>query len=878
MTSEEVVRTFLRFFEKHGHLRIPGASIVPKDDPTLLFINSGMAPLKPYFLGQKRPPQPNLCNVQPSIRTVDIDSVGDRQHLTLFEMLGSWSVGEYWKDHAIELAYKLLVDEFHYDPKLLYATVYSGNAEHNIPPDDESIAAWQRAGLPSDHIVPLGEDNFWGPAGKYGPCGPCTEVFFDTGPDHGPAYTPGAHFDSENRYIEIWNAGVFMEFDKQPGGLSRLGLRSVDTGSGLERMLMNLNRLDSVYETDRLQPIFQVVRQQMGSSSDDSMVLDAKIISDHLRSASFILAHGVTPSNTGRGYIPRRLIRKCVAMTTRRRLDHFRFNEVLNTIIQVVGRDYPVMSANRARILELVETESKAFALRMKQGLERLSALAAQKPFRLSGQDALSLFATFGVPMPIIRDLVGDYGGELDEAGFEEAFKQHQEVSRTGLQGEDGFDALAEVASPTVYLGEETATANGQIQAIFVNHELSEEASEGTELDIVTDRTSFYAEGGGQVGDTGLIKGPHGSVEISDTVKRLGLYFVHHGKIISGSIARGESVELVADGDRRRRIRANHSATHLLQSALRTVLGPHVQQAGSRVEPSRLRFDFQHTERVTPEQRRQIELLVNDFIRQNVPAQIELTTYPDAISRNALAFFGDTYGDTVRMVRFDGFSTELCGGSHVRATGDIGAFRIVSEASVMSGVRRIVALTGEEAIRHSQHADEILEAVANRLHVAPDNLESQIAKILDRAKQQSPAASSPKPSMGAMRTQLQTAPSGIPYLFLEADEDPVALRTMALEAADQLAAVVSLVSIRGDKTSLAVCVPKSLLDSVKANEILSQMLAAIKGGHGGGKAHLAQGGGPAGVDIEALRDAFARALGTGPTDGRIEHSLLRSGR
>ncbi|MBV9762920.1 MAG: alanine--tRNA ligase [Acidobacteriaceae bacterium] len=868
MTSEEVVQTFLRFFEKHGHLRIPGASIVPKDDPTLLFINSGMAPLKPYFLGQRRPPQPNLCNVQPCIRTVDIDSVGDRHHLTLFEMLGSWSIGQYWKDHAIELAYALLVDEFHYDPKLLYASVYSGNPDHNIPPDDESIAAWERVGLASDHIVLLGEDNFWGPAGKYGPCGPCTEVFFDTGAEHGPTYVPGGHFDSESRYIEIWNAGVFMEFDKQPNGLSRLGLRSVDTGSGLERMLMNLNRCESVYETDRLRPIFEVVREQMGGASDESVAGEAKMITDHLRSASFILAHGVTPSNTGRGYIPRRLIRKCVAMTTRRRLENFRFDEVLNTVIEVLGRDYSVLPANRNRILELMESESKAFALRMKQGLERLSALAAHKPFRLSGQDALSLFATFGVPLPIIRDLVGDYGGELDEAGFEEAFKQHQEVSRTGLQGEDGFEALAEAASPTVYLGEENTTVTGLIQALFVNQELSDRASEGAEVDIVVDRTTFYAEGGGQVGDTGIIKAPHGAVEVADTVKRLGLYFVHHGKVVSGSIARGETVELQADGERRLRIRANHSATHLLQSALRTVLGPHVQQAGSRVEASRLRFDFQHTERVTPEQRRQIELLVNSFIRKNVPAQIELTTYADAISRNALAFFGDTYGETVRMIRFDGFSTELCGGSHVRATGDIGAFRILSESSVMSGVRRIVALTGEEAIRHSQHADEILEAVSSRLHVAPDSVEGQIVKILERAKQQTPTAASGKQTTDAMRAQLQTAPSGVPYLFLEVDQDPVGLRTIALEAAEQLAAAVSLISIRGDKMSVVVCVSKSLTNSVQANDILARMLSAIKGGHGGGKAHLAQGGGPAGADINALRAAFAQALEAVPSNPR----------
>ena len=858
-TSEEVLETFLRFFESRNHLRIPSASLIPKDDPTLLFVNSGMAPLKPYFLGQQKPPQPNLCNIQPCIRTVDIDIVGDRHHLTLFEMLGSWSIGEYWKDRAIELAYDLLVNHFAIDPAKLYASVYSGDASLGIPADDESAAAWERVGMPRDHIVHLGEDNFWGPAGKYGPCGPCTEVFYDTGEAHGPTYVPGGVFDTGQRYIEIWNAGVFMEFDKQPTGLAKLALRSVDTGSGLERMVMNLNRLESVYDTDRLKPLLDAIQQQLGDAADPGVQRDSRIIADHFRAISFMVSDGAVPANIGRGYIPRRLIRKCVALTTRRGVPSFDIEGPLDVLITSAGKHYPRLTGGRARILETFEAERRAFALRLDAGLERLATLGSQTGFRLSGPDALSLFATFGLPLDVIRDVVREHGGELDEASFQEEFSRHQEVSRGAAESAAAYESL-DLLPKTTYVGEETLTGEGRITALFVGGEPRDTVSAGETVEVIVDRTPFYAESGGQIGDRGQLAGQAGTVDVTDTVKRRDIHVSHVGRVVSGSLAVGSTVELRVNAEDRRRIRASHSATHLLQSALRTVLGPHVRQSGSRVEPGRFRFDFQHGEKLTPEQRRTVELMVNEFVSRNVPAVVEQTTYQDAVSRGALAFFGDTYGAMVRMVQFEGVSTELCGGSHVRATGDIGTFRIVAESSVGSGVRRLVAATGQDAVLYGQQQEAILESIAGRLHVAPDGVDAQVSKLLERATKPASSAAAPAASgTDAIRNGLQALPDGTPYVVAELDVQPQALREAALDAADWFKAVVCLVSRADDKTSVVVTVAKTLTARFNAHELLATLMPLMDG-RGGGKPHLAQGGGRALPDVAPLQAAFEHAL------------------
>ena len=427
--TREIRDIFLRFFEGKNHLLIPGASLIPVNDPTLLFINAGMAPLKKYFTGEDVPPQPDLCNVQPCIRTIDIEEVGDRYHLTFFEMLGSWSINNYFKQRAVELAYELLVEHFGFPKDKLYATVYHGNPTRNIPPDEESARAWEAVGLPRDHIVFLGEDNFWGPAGEIGPCGPCTEVFFDTGNEYGQIYFEGGQFDT-NRYIEIWNAGVFMEFNKQAdGSLTRLKFNSVDTGSGLERMAFIMNGSDSIYDIDSIQPLLQQVQNQL-ADNDHASITTTRILTDHIRAATFILSEGILPSNEGRGYIPRRLIRKCLALTARAEKPEFDFEGIINSVIREYADLYPKLQENQRQIVNAFSQERKDFERVIGRGMKRLKQLSENPPFMISGHDAFILFSTYGMPLTLIRDFALASGGTVDEEGYLREYRQHQETSR----------------------------------------------------------------------------------------------------------------------------------------------------------------------------------------------------------------------------------------------------------------------------------------------------------------------------------------------------------------------------------------------------------------------------------------------------------------
>jgi alanyl-tRNA synthetase len=848
-TSNEVIERFLEFFQSRNHLLISRAPLVPQDDPTLLFINAGMAPLKPYFLGLKQPPQPDLCNIQPCIRTVDIDVVGDRQHLTMFEMLGSWSIGHYWKDHAIELAYDLLVNGFSYNPEKIYATIYSGSEELGIPPDTESLKAWERVGLPSDHIVPLGEDNFWGPAGEYGPCGPCTEVFFDTGEERGKKYSPGGFFDTENRYIEIWNAGVFMEFNKQPSGLERLQLRSVDTGSGLERMLMNLNQVDSVYETDRIAPVVEIVRQQL-SQKQSTVDVEAKIIADHLRALSFIAANGVQPANVGRGYIPRRLMRRIIGIALRRSVD-FQIDSPLDAIVTRMGKQYPELEKHRRNLIEQFNKEKAEFGTRVQHGLDRLRSMCSETAINLSGEDAVMLVTTFGLPMEIIRDFVREHRGRIDEEAFQKLYKRHQEVSRSGPAIEASFDRLNEIATPTAYLGEESPTGKARIQAIIVDDELRQEATDSELAGIVLDQSTFYAEAGGQVGDQGTILGASGTLSVSNTIKTKKQFWVHLGKL-SGTLRVGDVVETNVDWDRRTKIRSNHTATHLLQAALRRCLGEHVQQAGSRVEPDKLRFDFRNPSPLGIDDLQRVESVVNQFVRLDSTACVEQMPYEESRKRGALAFFGENYGDVVRVVQF-GNSIELCGGSHVRRTGEIGYFRIVSESGVGSGIRRIVAVTGEDAVRQAREFSQIVETLSTSLQIPPGMLLEHVRGLSLKPKgKDSPAVKAVADVAGKTRTNA----AGLPYLFAVVDLKDSALREQALELAEQIKGVVCLVTRRDDRVSVTITVAKSRTDSYHAEAILNKVLSAI-GGKGGGKAHLAQGGGHGDAN---LQEVFEQSL------------------
>jgi alanyl-tRNA synthetase len=868
MDSHDIREIFLRFFTERDHARIASASIIPANDPTLLFINAGMAPLKPYFLGEALPPAPDLCNVQPCVRTVDIGDVGDRHHLTFFEMLGSWSIDHYFKPRAVELAFGLLTQGFGFPVGRLYVTVFAGDEKLGVAPDEESAAAWERVGVPRDHVVYLGaEDNFWS-AGDTGPCGPCTEVFYDTGPEHGPGYRPGGGFDSAGRYIEIWNAGVFMEFNRLPGGiLEPLRFTSVDTGSGLERMAMVLQGRDSVYETDLFAPIVAAVQDALAGTGAGPR--DIRIVADHVRASTFILSEGVAPSNEGRGYIPRRLLRKAIATATQAGAADFDLRDVAGAVIDRMRGSYPQLAEARDRTLDLLAREQRDFGRVVRRGLDRLAALDTGPGFEITGEDAFTLFATHGMPSDLIRDFAAERGGSLDERRFAELFDEHRALSRgaltesgdeAGLGPWSGADPQVLTAlglAPTRFLGHDRLTATGQVLALAGQHGPVGRLTVGESGLAVFDQTPFYAEGGGQVGDTGQITGEGFAARVTDTRSADGQH-VHAVEVTAGALGCGDSAELAVDAARRRSVMRNHSATHLLHAALRQVLGEHVRQAGSLVAPDRLRFDFVHQQALSDEETERVERLVNAEVLSNLTRSTEVRPYQDAIREGAIAFFGEKYGDDVRVVSFGDFSRELCGGTHVRATAEIGLFLIVSEGSIGSGVRRIEAVTGEAAVRRALDRDKLLRGLAARLRVPVEQLPFRLEALTARSRPRS-AALDARTFAGSVRDD----PSGRRYLVVsEPDIGPSDLPAQTRRLADELDAVVVLLLPDAQAASMhiGVSVPGGLAGQLPAAAVLDRVLA-VTGGRGGGSAAFAQGGGALGDDLPALLAGIGEALG-----------------
>lgn len=861
--SSEVRELFLRFFEKNDHLRIPAAGLVPKNDPTLLYINSGMAPLKDYFTGASKPPKKTLVNVQPCIRTRDIDDVGDRHHLTLFEMMGQWSIGDYFKERAAELTVDLLVNDFSFDQEKLFVTCYAGDEEHGIPKDEETYAAWLALGFPKERVVFLGKDNFWGPAGETGPCGPCTEVFYDTGDQYGPAYVPGGDFDSSNRYIEIWNAGVFMQYDKRANGsFDPLPFNSVDTGSGLERMTMILNGLDTVYETDLMKPTMDAIHERLGKSST---VKDCRMITDHLRAGAFIMSEGVRPGNDGRAYIPRRLLRKCIAVTARAGLPNFDYDGVITGITEQLKDTYPHLSDNRTKILEIFHDEKAEFERTLNRGLDKLENLCKGTDFKVSGEDAFALFSSYGLPVDIIADVVAEKGGSLDQAAYDAEFKKHQNVSRGKAKTGEGeaspwpqddapYRNLPDSHADSTFTGYDSTAGSATVQALLVAGEQVESAGQGSYVEVICDSTPFYAESGGQCGDQGSIKAKKGDLKVLDTQKVMGRFRVHRCMVSEGVIAVGEEIHLSIDSSTRRDSMSNHSATHIMHAVLRKVLGEHVKQAGSLVDDERLRFDFEHPKRVSPEELVEIERQVNQHIRENVERVTLETSYDDAVSKGALAFFGDTYGEVVRMVKFDEVSTELCGGTHVQRTGDIGVFRITSEGSVASGVRRITAVSGRGAVEYTLEQGQLLNNLALKL-------KTKVADIPERIEALTAKKAKPKKATvpTSVEGQAKTSASGTPFVAARLDGNAKDLREEALRIADKLKGIVALVGEDDGKARMVVAVAKPLTKQFNARELLSKV-APLVDGRGGGQPHLAQGGGQNLAGIDAFLAEFPKAL------------------
>ncbi|MCC7441006.1 MAG: alanine--tRNA ligase [Bdellovibrionales bacterium] len=858
LSSHEIRERFLKFFEDKDHLRIGGSSLIPKGDPTLLFINSGMAPLKRYFLGKAQPPKPRLANVQPCIRTKDIDDVGDRHHLTLFEMLGSWSIGDYYKEGAVSLAYELLVDRLGFDKNRLWVTVYGGDPKQNLPPDEESAKYWEKAGIARDHILSLGQDNFWGPAGETGPCGPCTEVFFDCGEKFGPAYKHGDEWVTTGRYIEIWNAGVFMQYNKLgPGKFEPLPLKSVDTGSGLERMAMVMNDVESAYETDLLSSVLKAAQERFAGPGMG--IREFRILADHVKASTFILSEGVFPSNEGQGYIPRRLIRKCIALAVKAKAKTDLIPLVEETI-RTMGPYYDHLGKNRDATIQKFQTEVREFEPIIRKGIELLDVetVRLSKGATLPAKLTFDLVTSHGVPLEIVRAHAADRGLKIDDQGYEKHFEEHQEISRQGRKsvGASGaapkLELAAKGASTTDFRGYEEMSSEGKIVRLTVGENAPETvAGGGTEFLLVTDRTPFYGESGGQVGDVGTAKTETGEAQILDTQKADDVH-VHLAKLVKGTIKAGQKVRLDVDKERRLLIRRNHTATHLLHSALRAVLGPHVQQKGSMVDVERTRFDFQHPQALTPEEIEKVEAWVNAAIWRASPRDARVMSYDQGIETGAIALFGENYGDQVRVLKFGNDSTEFCGGTHVENTAEIGMFVVTSEGSVAKGVRRIEGVTGQNALNQFNERRRLVRELGLALGVPPAQIVERVAQ-LKKAGGGKKAEAAPT---GSLRDEKTIDLGGGLTLFMgRLDASGDAMKDLAEQKLNQKAGQVVLLA-GGDGESARVVVMADVKAAPKANsgKIIGELLKHVDG-RGGGKPNYAQGGGKNVAGLGALFQA-----------------------
>lgn len=830
LSSIEIKNRFLSFFKEKNHMEITNSSIIPKNDPTLLFINSGMAPIKNYFTGVEKPPCPRLCDIQSCIRTIDIDSVGDKHHLTSFQMLGSWSINDYFKEKAIALAFEFLTKYLNIPKEKLYVTVFSGDKDLDLPLDEEAYEYWKKVGMPEDHIVKCGkEDNFWGPTAETGPCGPCTEIFYDTG--EGLKYVPGGEFDTKKRYIEIWNAGVFMQLNKNADGtFSRLSFTSVDTGAGLERIAMVLGGYSTVYDTDLLNPIKKFIESNIpnGSSIQEKDIL---IMTDHLRTATLILSEKVPPSNEGRGYIPRKLLRRCMMITAKNKIWDFDFSAVAGFIIEKYSEMFANFIKNKSYIIDEFKKEQEQFGKVLKNGLERLEHIKSHQK-NISAEEAFELVTTYGLPFDIICGYAEENGMEIDKQGYESKIKEHKEKSKNSQNNSENANLKNilkqfEDSQETEFVGYDISECQCKV---------IEAVKEGENIYIVLDKTPFYAESGGQCADTGTIFNEKCSIEVSDVKKLSNGTFVHFGKIISGNIENGSVVNAKIDMDRRCKIANNHSAVHLLQSALQKIYGKNLHQAGSKVEENKLRFDFNYDNTISEEEIFKIESIVNEYIRNNIARNVEVKKLSEAISDGAMALFENKYGDNVRVVTFGNISKELCGGTHTDRTGNIGLFCILSVEGIGKGIKRITALTGNDALAYVQNKVKDLNELAKILKVKPE-------KVCEKAKKELLEKVAKKPEVKPV------CKSDVKYIkddstlkigYVNAKESYKKLSSDIAKIADEIDGVV--VCAAGDeKKQIIVAVSDRISQKHFANDILKSIMEKL-GGKGGGNKKLATGG------------------------------------
>jgi alanyl-tRNA synthetase len=877
-TVTDIRTAFLEYFKGKGHEVVPSASLVPHNDPTLMFTNAGMVPFKNVFTGAEHRDYTRAVSSQKCVRAGgkhnDLDNVGyTARHHTFFEMLGNFSFGDYFKEEAISYAWELVTGEFGLSRDKLTATVY-----HE---DDEAFDLWRKiSGLPEERIVRIAtSDNFWS-MGDTGPCGPCSEIFYDHG-DHLPGGPPGSPDEDGDRFVEIWNL-VFMQYD-QVDADTRLPLPKpcIDTGMGLERIAAVLQGTHDNYDIDLMRHIIEASADLTGVDADGNHAVSHRVIADHLRASCFLLADGVMPSNEGRGYVLRRIMRRAMRHAHMIGARDPLMYRLVPVLASEMGHAFPELNRAEALITEMLKLEEERFKQTLERGLKLLDEATGKlaEGEALPGDVAFKLYDTYGFPLDLTQDALRSEGRDVDVAGFNTAMEHQRAEARKAWVGSGDaatetiwFD-LREKHGATEFLGYAGTRGEGKVQALLQDGKELPEATAGAEVSIIVNQTPFYAESGGQAGDTGEIRTKGARVRIRDTVKRLGDLHVHLGVVEEGRLAVGDIVELDVDEGRRDRLRANHSATHLVHEVLRRTLGDHVTQKGSMVAEERLRFDFAHPKPVSAEELDRIEVQVNAMIRQNEAVNTRLMTPDEAINAGALALFGEKYGDEVRVVSMgqdrgaeQSFSIELCGGTHVRRTGDIGLFKIVTESAVSAGIRRIEALTGEAARRHFVEEEALLKDVSQALKVPPAQVNERVAALLEerRKLERDLTEARRKLAMGGTSAggPEVEALNGVSFIGQALDGVPAKdLRGLADDAKKRMGSgIAAFVAVNDGKAALLVGVTDDLVDRFNAVDLVRTGAEALGGKGGGGRPDMAQAGGPDGAAADKALAAIREMI------------------
>ena len=860
----ELREMFLSYFESKGHLRLPSFSLIPQNDKSLLLINSGMAPMKTWFTREEEPPRNRVTTCQKCIRTGDIENIGKTdRHGTYFEMLGNFSFGDYFKKEAIPFCWEFLTEVVGLEKDRLYPSIYLD--------DDEAFEIWNKViGIPAEKIFRFGKaDNFWEHGA--GPCGPCSEVYYDRGPEHGcgkPGCTVGCDCD---RYIEVWN-NVFSQFvNDGEGNYTEMKNKNIDTGMGLERLACVVQNVNSLFDVDTVMNITNKVSEITNAHYGESHKTDVslRVITDHIRSSVMMICDGVLPSNEGRGYVLRRLLRRAARHGKLLGVDKPFLYEVVDTVVHENEFAYPDLREKQAYITKVIRTEEENFAKTIDGGMKIFDQLLADHKAKgetvFSGADAFKLYDTYGFPIDLTAEMVEDEGMTLDREGFDHEMEEQRVRARKAREalgdlGWAGIEFGSDMPA-TEFVGyDHTSIADAKVLALVVENELAEAVMPGVEAIVVLDKTPFYAEMGGQVADHGVITAGDAKFEVTNVLKNKGGKFMHYGKVLSGQFRVGDTVTASIDVDRRKAIMRAHSATHLLDAALKKVLGDHVHQAGSLVEPDRLRFDFTHFEAITPEQLSEIDRLVNDAILEGYPVVTEVLPIEEAKKKGAVAMFGEKYGDVVRVVEMGDFSMEFCGGTHLDNTAKAGPFRIKSEASIASGVRRIEATVGKLTLETVNRNQQVLFHAAQMMKTNPGELENKIDQQLNEMKEMRHTLEKfqAEASLGEARQFLMSAKEvgGLKVVTSNKNGlDANALRQMGDFLRDKEPNVVAVLSsVNGEKiTFLAVCGPEAVKKGIKAGDLVKNV-CAICGGKGGGKPDSAMGGGS---DLLKLDDALA---------------------